>query len=69
METGNIVQSESANALRTQGKPEHPLSRALLCPYLGHYGRIFQSVEQLFDQARSDLNQTVSPSDTSGNSR
>jgi hypothetical protein len=54
MDTGNVLQSKFANALRTQGKAEYPLSGALPCPYPGHHGRMFQSVDQLYDHAKAE---------------
>jgi hypothetical protein len=54
MNTGNVLQSKFANALRTQGKAEYTLSGALPCPYPGHHGRIFQSVDQLYDHAKAE---------------
>ncbi|KAH8704679.1 hypothetical protein GQ44DRAFT_629914 [Phaeosphaeriaceae sp. PMI808] len=53
--TGNIdIQSKFVKALRTQGKAEYPLSGALPCPYPGHHGRMFQSVDQLYDHAKTE---------------
>ncbi|KAH7076133.1 hypothetical protein FB567DRAFT_608774 [Paraphoma chrysanthemicola] len=53
MDTGNVdIQSKFVNALRTQ-KTEIPLSGALPCPF-GHHGRMFQSVEQLYDHAKTE---------------
>jgi hypothetical protein len=55
MDTGNVdIQSKFVNALRTQGKAEIPFSGALPCPYAGHNGRMFQSVEQLYDHAKTE---------------
>lgn len=55
MESGNTdIQSKFIHALRTQGKAEYPLSGALPCPYPGHHGRIFQSVDQLYDHAKAE---------------
>jgi hypothetical protein len=48
------IQSKFVNALRTQGKAEYPLSGALPCPYPGHHGRMFQSVDQLHDHAKAE---------------
>ncbi|KAH8698017.1 hypothetical protein GQ44DRAFT_779325 [Phaeosphaeriaceae sp. PMI808] len=53
--TGNIdIQSKFVKALRTQGKAEYSLSRALPCPYPGHHGRMFQSVNQLYNHAKTE---------------
>jgi hypothetical protein len=55
MDTGHVdIQSKFVNALRTQGKAEYPISGALPCPYAGHHGRMFQSVEQLFAHAKAE---------------
>jgi hypothetical protein len=54
MEPGNVLQSKFANALRTQGKAEYTLSGALPCPYSDHDGRMFQSVDQLYDHAKAE---------------
>ena len=54
MNPGDVVQSRFVHALRTQGKAEYPLTSALPCPYPGHHGRIFQSVDQLFDHAKAE---------------
>jgi hypothetical protein len=48
------IQSKFINALRNQGKAEYPLSGALPCPYPGHHGRMFQSVDQLYDHAQTE---------------
>ena len=54
MNPGDVLQSRFVNALRTQGKAEYPISSALPCPYPGHQGRIFQTVDQLFDHAKAE---------------
>ena len=54
MNPGDVVQSRFVNALRTQGKGEYPPTSALPCPYQGHHGRIFLSIEQLFDHAKAE---------------
>ncbi|CAO2651489.1 Nn.00g040590.m01.CDS01 [Neocucurbitaria sp. VM-36] len=54
MNPGDVVQSRFVHALRTQGKAEYPLTSALPCPYPGHHGRIFQTVDQLFDHAKTE---------------
>jgi hypothetical protein len=54
MDTGNVFQSKFANALRAQRKAEYPLGCALPCPYPGHHGRMFQSVDQLYDHAKAE---------------
>jgi hypothetical protein len=55
MDTGTVdIQSKFVQALRTQGKAEYPLSGALPCPYPGHHGRMFQSVDQLHDHAKAE---------------
>ncbi|KAF1847404.1 uncharacterized protein K460DRAFT_57815 [Cucurbitaria berberidis CBS 394.84] len=59
MNPGDVVQSRFVNALRTQGKAEYPLANALPCPYPGHHGRIFQSVDQLFDHAKAEHNAEI----------
>lgn len=48
------IQSKFVHALRTQGKAEYSLSGALPCPYPGHHGRIFQSVDQLYHHAKAE---------------
>lgn len=53
MNSGDIVQSRFANALRTQ-KGDYPLTSALPCPYSGHNGRIFINLDQLFDHVKSE---------------
>jgi hypothetical protein len=54
MDPGKVdIQSKFVNALRTQAKAEYPLSAALPCPFPGDHGRIFQSVDQLYDHAKS----------------
>ena len=35
---------------RPKRKAEFPLSGVLPCPYEGHHGRVFQSVDQLYDR-------------------
>lgn len=52
--TGHAIQSKFVNALRTQGKAEVPLTGALPCPYPGHHGRMFQSIDQLYDHAKTE---------------
>jgi hypothetical protein len=55
MDTGNYhIQSKFANALRTQGKAESSFSGALPCPYSGHDGRMFQTVDQLYGHAKAE---------------
>lgn len=55
MDTRNMdLQSKFLHALRTQGKAEYPLAGALPCPYPGHGGRIFQSIDQLHDHAKAE---------------
>jgi hypothetical protein len=54
MDSGNVLQSKFANALRTQSNAEYPLSVALPCPYPGHPGRMFQSIDQLYDHAKAE---------------
>lgn len=48
------IQLKFVNALRTQGKAEYPLSGALPCPFQCHHGRMFQSVDQLYEHAKAD---------------
>jgi hypothetical protein len=43
------------NNLRTQGKFEYQSGDALPCPYPGHHGRMFQSLDQLYDHAVNEL--------------
>ncbi|KAH8639017.1 hypothetical protein IG631_06787 [Alternaria alternata] len=50
MDTGELVQSKFAQALKTQS----PATRAHPCPYPGHEGRIFPTAEQLNDHGRID---------------
>ena len=54
MNPGDVSQFRFVNTLRTQGKAEYPVSSALPCPYPGHHGRMFQSVEQLFAHAKAE---------------
>jgi hypothetical protein len=55
MNPGEAVQSRFINALRTQGKADPALTGgALQCPYPGHHGRMFQSLDQLFDHAKAE---------------
>jgi hypothetical protein len=57
MEPANIsIQPRFVNALGTQAsyKPRKNLATALLCPYPGHNGRIFNSINQLLDHAKTD---------------
>jgi hypothetical protein len=51
---GDVLHSKFVNALRTQGKSEPPLSGAIPCPYPGHHGRIFLTIDQLYDHARTE---------------
>jgi hypothetical protein len=54
MTTGNVdIHSKFVHALRTQGKTEWSLNGALPCPY-GHHGRMFQSLDQLYDHAKTE---------------
>jgi hypothetical protein len=54
MNTGTVdIHSKFVHALRTQGKTEWPLNGALPCPY-GHPGRMFQSLDQLYDHAKTE---------------
>ncbi|KAF1967763.1 hypothetical protein BU23DRAFT_482364 [Bimuria novae-zelandiae CBS 107.79] len=52
--TSNVdIHSRWVTALRTQAKTaEAPPTDALPCPYCGHSGRIFQSVDQLLSHTR-----------------
>jgi hypothetical protein len=51
--SGVDIESKFVDALRSQGKAEYPLSGALPCPYPGHHGRTFQSVDQVYDYAKT----------------
>jgi hypothetical protein len=52
---GNVdIHSKYISVLRNQAKAEYPLSGALPCPYPGHHGRMFQSVDQLYDHAKAE---------------
>jgi hypothetical protein len=51
MNPGNIdIQSKFVHVLLTLDKAEC----ALPCPYPCHHGRIFQSVDQLYDHAKAE---------------
>ena len=52
--TSNVdIHSRWVTALRTQAKTaDAPHTDALPCPYCGHSGRIFQSVDQLFSHTK-----------------
>ena len=54
MNPGDVSQFRFVNTLRTQGKAEYPASSALPCPYPGHHGRMFQTVDQLLDHAKAE---------------
>lgn len=47
------IHAPFVNALRTQAKTvDKQQSDALPCPYCTHQGRIFQTIDQLFDHAK-----------------
>jgi len=50
MDTGELVQTKFAQALKTQS----PIIRAHACPYPGHEGRVFPSADQLYDHGKID---------------
>ena len=51
----HVESTRWANALRTQAKTtEAPPTDAMLCPYCNHEGRIFQSIDQLFNHVNAD---------------
>ncbi|KAL1796719.1 hypothetical protein ACET3X_005259 [Alternaria dauci] len=50
MDTGQLVQSKFAQALKNQST----VARSHPCPYPGHEGRIFPNAEQLYDHGRID---------------
>ncbi|KAF2022952.1 hypothetical protein EK21DRAFT_119222, partial [Setomelanomma holmii] len=52
--SGDVIFSNFVNALRTQGKSEPQLPGAIPCPFSGHRGRIFRSIDQLYDHARTE---------------
>jgi hypothetical protein len=55
MNTGNVdIHSRWVHALRTQKAESPTLTGALPCPYPGHNGRMFLSLDQLYDHAKTE---------------
>jgi hypothetical protein len=48
----DYVQRKFIEALRTQNKSD--LVAAIPCPYEGHHGRMFLTIDQLYDHAKMD---------------